>query len=220
MAFVGVDGDSNPSHRACTSGTHFNLPLAVGMQCFPGVLMTTIPLGPQSCAGPNPPDLANPHKRVFPVFGSRREAALYWYSYGFAVIPVLPSSKKTFPGWNQWLANLSRVSIITHWTQHPNHDVGFIVGNDTVVLDADAPQSVAALDALEARFGIKPMLVVKTSKGVHHYFRCAAGTFATSDSHSTAVHPDRIDVKTGRSMVVLPPSPGKTIVAMGGCDAN
>lgn len=182
--------------------------------------MTTIPLGPQSCAGPNPPDLANPHKRVFPVFGSRREAALYWYSYGFAVIPVLPSSKKTFPGWNQWLANLSRVSIITHWTQHPNHDVGFIVGNDTVVLDADAPQSVAALDALEARFGIKPMLVVKTSKGVHHYFRCAAGTFATSDSHSTAVHPDRIDVKTGRSMVVLPPSPGKTIVAMGGCDAN
>ncbi len=182
--------------------------------------MTTIPLGPQSYAGPNSPDLANPHKRVFPVFGSRREAALYWYSYGFAVIPLLPRSKQTVVKWDQWLADLSRVSIIKHWTEHRDHDVGFIVGNDTVVLDADAPQSVAALEALEARFGIKPMLVVKTSKGVHHYFRRAAGTFASPDSHSTAVHPARIDVKTGRSMVVLPPSPGKTIVAMGGCDAN
>ena len=130
--------------------------------------MTNRPPRPQCSAGPNslnPPDF---HKPKLPVFGSRHEAALYWYHRGFAVIPLVPKSKQTAVKWDQWLADLSRAAIIKYWTAHRDHDVGFIVGNDTLVLDADAPEAVAALESLEARYEIKPMMVVKTSKGEHH----------------------------------------------------
>jgi len=181
--------------------------------------MTIKPRWSQPCAGPNSLNPPDSHKLELPAFASRREAALYWYQYGFAVIPLVPKTKQTAVKWDQWLAGLSRAAIIKYWTEHREHDVGFIVGNDTLVLDADAPKAVAALESLEARFEIKPMLVVKTSKGEHHYFRRAPGTYAKSDSHCTARHPERIDVKTGRSMVVLPPSTGKTILSMEGCHA-
>lgn len=54
-------------------------------------------------------------------------------------------------------------------------------------------------------------LVIKTSKGEHRYYRLAKGTFAKIDSHSTEKYPSGIDVKTGRSMVILSPSTGKEI---------
>ncbi len=81
-----------------------------------------------------------------------------------------------------------------------------------LALDADAPESLAALVAIEKKFGITPNLVIQTRRGQHHYFRLAPGAFAKNDSHGTADHPERLDVKVKRSMVVLPPSTGKSIL--------
>jgi hypothetical protein len=144
-------------------------------------------------------------------FKSFLDGALYWFSFGFDVIPLLPKDKVTAVKWDGWLESLSEAKITDHWTKHPDHEVGFIVGDGLIVFDADTPESTAKLYEMERAFDVFPLLVVNTSKGVHHYFKRSVGVFAKSDSHSTVDHPDRLDVKTGRAMVVLAPSTGKEV---------
>ena len=139
------------------------------------------------------------------------KAALMWFFFGFKVIPLIPRKKITAVIWDPWLANLSQESIVAYWKRHPDHEVGFIVGDGHIVLDADSPESLANLVRIEVERGVSPRLIVKTRKGAHHHFGLAAGTFARSASFSTEKFPARIDVKTGRGMVVLPPSTGKKI---------
>jgi hypothetical protein len=97
--------------------------------------------------------------------------AMFWYGYGFKVIPIPPGAKKTAVRWNTWLDGLDPQKIVGYWAKNPSHDLGFIVGDDIIVFDADTPESLAALYEIEARFGITPKLVVKTTKGQHHYVR-------------------------------------------------
>lgn len=130
---------------------------------------------------------------------------------GLSPIPIVPGKKQTAVKWDPWQENLSPGKIYQYWSEHPDHEVGCIVGNGLLVLDADTPESVQALAVLEETYDIVPGMVVKTDRGEHHYYRRAPGTYAKTDNHSTEQHPDRIDVKTGRTMVVLPPSTGKQI---------
>ncbi len=139
-------------------------------------------------------------------------AAQEWWDFGFRVIPVVAGEKVTAVKWDPWLDSLSAGSIAAHWSEHPNDDVGCILGTEIVVFDCDSPAAEQAMLALEESFGIKPALVVKTSKGTHRYYRLAPGTYAKSDAHSTAIYPHRIDVKTGRALVVLPPSGWRTVI--------
>jgi len=142
---------------------------------------------------------------------SLRQAALDWFERNYDVIPIIPDTKQTAVKWDGWLAGLSLPTITAYWLLHPKNELGFIVGDNIVVLDADSPESVAELIALEVEHGAKPNLVINTKKGVHHHLKHAAGTLAKSDSHCTKKHPERIDIKTGRAMVILPPSSGKSI---------
>lgn len=169
------------------------------------------PIDPQSIRV-SPISLAFPAPAAEP----RAEAALRWLGAGFRVIPVVPGEKRTAITWDPWLERLSTDTVKGHWREHPEHDVGAILGDDLLVLDADSPAAIGAVEAIERRFDVTPSMVVRTRRGVHHYFRRAPGTIARSDSHGTAAHPERIDVKTGRALVVLPPSGGRelTTVAM------
>lgn len=144
-------------------------------------------------------------------FASNSVAASYWWNYGFKIIPIIPGKKIPAVPWDPWFADLSQEKINAHWARHPDHELGVIVGNDIIVLDADSPESAAALAEIEMAFDVAPNFVVKTRKGEHHYFKRATGTHAKADSHSTEKHPARLDVKTGRALVILPPSTGKTI---------
>lgn len=143
-------------------------------------------------------------------------AALCWFQFGFFVIPLWPGSKKTAVTWD-WVDDLSEGKIIQYWTEHPDHEIGFIVGDDLLVLDADTPEAVKTLDTIEESFGIKSSLVVKTCKGEHRYYRLAADVFAKTSGHGNNPGQE-IDIKTGRTMVALPPSGGKYILRMGGKD--
>lgn len=142
------------------------------------------------------------------------KAALCWLKFGLNVIPVIPGTKKTAVKWDPWLSGLNEEQIQSYWEQHPNHELGFIVGDDFLVLDADSQESMSALAILEEACDLVPNFIVSTAKGSHHYFRRDEGTYARSDSHSTEAHPERIDVKTGRALVMLPPSTGKSIEIM------
>lgn len=145
-----------------------------------------------------------------PDFG---QAALDWYQFGLQVIPLLPQSKFPALPWDGWLADLSPEAIAVHWKRHPDHEIGFIVGPDHIVLDADSPEALANLVRIEEERGVSPRLIVGTHKGVHHHFRLAPGTYARSAAFSTEKFPAGIDVKTGRAIAALPPSTGKEILS-------
>ena len=106
--------------------------------------------------------------------------ALFWYQYGFKVIPVLPGSKKTATMRDRWLTNLSVRKIHSHWTAHPEHEVGCILGSDLIMFETNNSEYEHALSVVEEVFGLKPKLVVKTAKGVQHYFRCTPGILLLS----------------------------------------
>ena len=139
------------------------------------------------------------------------QAALFWFEFGFNVIPLVPHEKRSAVKWDDWLENLTVEKIISYWTNNPDHEVGFIVGNDYIVFDADSPESLAKLHEIEEAFDVSSDLIVETRKGEHHYFRLAEGVHAKSDAHSSKLYPDRLDVKTGRGLVVMAPSTGKEV---------
>lgn len=143
--------------------------------------------------------------------------ALYWYKFGFNVIPIDPGKKSTAVKWQPWLDNLSDEAIARHWQKYPDHDVGAVIDDSLFVLDADSEQAVDALYRVEKDYGLTPNLIVNTSRGEHHYFKRAANTHAYMCSFSTKHEPGKIDIRTsrsrteGRSIVVLPPSGSKSI---------
>ncbi|HRF13742.1 MAG TPA: bifunctional DNA primase/polymerase [Candidatus Accumulibacter phosphatis] len=148
-------------------------------------------------------------------FTGNDHGAQYWFDFGLRVIPIVPGTKQPAVPFDPWLANLSLRTIWRYWKEHPDHQVGCVLGPELVGLDADSANAKAALYALEKKHRAWPQLVVKTGRGEHHYFRLAPGTHVRSDSHSSAQYPDRIDVKADRGQLVLPPSARKRIGSLG-----
>lgn len=145
------------------------------------------------------------------TFTSNTKAALHWLNFGFKVIPLVEGSKMPAVAWDGWFRVLSPETVASYWQKHPNADLAFLVGQDLLVLDADTPEAEAALSRIEREHSCPPVMRVRTARGWHHYFRLQAGTYARTDTHSTTEHPERIDVKTGRTLVTLPPSTGKEL---------
>ena len=147
-------------------------------------------------------------------------AAHWWFAFGFNVIPVVDDSKTTPLKWQPWLNKLSHDAIDTYWADNPSHDLGFIVDDKVIVLDADSPASLEALRLIEKTYDIQPNLIVMTRKGEHHYFKRGADTYAKQRGYNSDEYPENIDVKTGRSltegrsMVILPPSTNKTVAVI------
>lgn len=161
-----------------------------------------------------PPDQVGSPSPWFTIgpTASFKEAAHRWLDAGLAVIPIIPAQKRTAEKWDAWLSGLDHERINKHWDRHPDHEVGFIVPEDLIVLDADSPAAVHALLELEKAAGVEPQLIVATNRGVHHYLKVVPGTVVRTNVHATDLYPHRIDVKARRSMVILPPSTGKSIV--------
>jgi hypothetical protein len=93
------------------------------------------------------------------------QAAQSWHKFGLNVIPVSAGTKKTAVKWDPWLAELSEQTLKDHWTLHPNHELGFIVGDDVIVFDGDSTESIAAIADIEKAFDLIPSLIVKTEIG-------------------------------------------------------
>lgn len=137
-----------------------------------------------------------------------KKAALYWFKFGFKVIPVITGTKRTAVKWDDWCKNLSEEQIRRHWEKYPDHEVGCIAGDGIIVFDADTPEATAALYQIEKEFGVEPNMIVKTQKGEHHHFRLNKKVYAKTCGHGSDPE-QKIDIKTGRTMLILPPSGGK-----------
>jgi P4 family phage/plasmid primase-like protien len=136
-------------------------------------------------------------------------SAIEWVNAGFIVIPAEISNKVKKP--------LVKFADIRHeltpkhsldWLkQFPNATaLATITDNGLFVLDADTPESLSALYKLESEYQVSPNLVILTRNGEHHYFRISDDINATARGFDGSKHPNKIDIKTGKSMVILPPS--------------
>ena len=143
---------------------------------------------------------------------NRAAAANAWLAHGYFPMPVMPGEKATRYKHAPWLEKLSDRAVDVHWSTHPTDDIALHCGQGLTVLDADSPESLEAMLALEAKHDLHPKLVVKTKKGVHHYFRQASDLRIKSVGYSTTEHPERIDIRCGSAYIIAAPSTGKTLV--------
>ena len=142
---------------------------------------------------------------------SKMEAAQMWFDHGYLPMPIKAGQKNTLLSHQPWLDALSTKTITKRWTAHPTDDIALQCGTGLVVLDADSPESLNAMEQLEQKHGLVPAMVVKTKKGVHHYFRQSPELRVKAAGHSTANHPERIDVRCGSGYIITAPSTDKVL---------
>jgi predicted P-loop ATPase len=143
---------------------------------------------------------------------SNSTAALAWFAAGYLPYPIIKGEKFPRTKVNEWLENLSEARIEQHWQEHPKDDVALYCINGLVVLDADSVESQSAIEKLEASHGLHSKLRVQTKKGVHYYYRQNQILQVGQVGHSTEVHPERIDIRCGRSYIIAPPSTDKHLL--------
>lgn len=146
-----------------------------------------------------------------PEFTSRCQAALFWLSFGLHVIPLLPGKEIPAIEPDPWLNGLCDEKVAGYFALHPDHDVGAIVGTRVVVMDTDGTESIEALRNIQKEHWIRPMLTVLTSNGRQEYFSVPEGVCVKLNSCATKDHPARINVKTGRGVIALPPSGDRSV---------
>lgn len=151
-------------------------------------------------------------QKAIPSFTRKVDWALFLANAGFTVIPIHAATKTPVAKWNVWETDQRDAQIKQHWKKFSHHDIGMISNPELIVFDADGEQSLLALQRIEKEHGLTPECVVKTRKGQHHYFLRPKDVFARQDSFNTNLHPEKIDVKTDRSLIVGPGSANKEIL--------
>ena len=146
-----------------------------------------------------------------------KAAALQWFALGYLPLPIIKGDKKPSVLVNVWIPNLSKQSIEHHWDKYPGDDIGLHCSNGLVALDSDSPESLEPMMALEEKYGIKPLITVKTKKGTHHYFKLEDGVNLKQAGNSTSLNPERIDIRCGNSYIIAPPSTDKVLVSESIC---
>jgi len=144
-------------------------------------------------------------------------AAIEWANFGYTPVPIVPGTKRPAVKRDPWLNGLSLSKIERHWEENPAHEVAAILDDTYIVLDADTATGNTAIQKLMKDKRVKPALIISTKRGYHYHFRLAAGVVCRTRSHNTMEHPERIDIRAGGSMAMLPPSTNKRLIR---CDAQ
>jgi P4 family phage/plasmid primase-like protien len=140
---------------------------------------------------------------------SIKESAEIWLDAGFSIIPACLSDgvKKPLVKFAEIRLELTPQHSLNWLKQFPNATaLATTTDNGLFVLDADTPESLEAIYCLEAQYKVSPNLIVSTRNGEHHYFRISAEVNAISRGFDGKKFPRKIDIKTGKSIVILPPS--------------
>jgi P4 family phage/plasmid primase-like protien len=141
--------------------------------------------------------------------GNIIEAAKLWLDAGFPIIPACISNgkKKPLVKFKDIRHELTPLHSLDWLKKFPNATaLATTTDNGLFVLDADTPESLDAIYCLEAQNKVSPHLIVSTQNGEHHYFRIGAEINVTSRGFDGKKYPNKIDIKTGKSIVMLPPS--------------
>jgi P4 family phage/plasmid primase-like protien len=137
------------------------------------------------------------------------KSATDWLNSGFIVLPAVISNgvKKPLIKFADIRHELTPKHSLEWLKQFPNATaIATITDNGLFVLDADTPESLSALCKLESEYQVLPNLVVLTRNGEHHYFRISDDINAIARGFDGKNHPSKIDIKTRKSFLMLPPS--------------
>ena len=132
--------------------------------------------------------------------------ALDLHDRGFTIIPLRnnPSSPNMAHGtWDNW-TSASRAKLKKHFDQSPTSGVAVYAG-DLFILDADTPESYAAMHEILNTFDISPNFIVRTARGEHIYLRLAEGVQAKPTGNNDTAY---IDIRTGGSIARIAPDYG------------
>ena len=140
--------------------------------------------------------------------------ALELMSWQLAVIPISRDRTPAVSCFNKW-SRPPAPRTVARWVDvHAALNIAIIPGlSDLWVADAD---DADAEDAVQELLGPTP-LRVQSSRGMHFYYRKVAGRVPTS----LRAHGLNVDLKTGNSLVIAPPSvhtSGKIYALAEGCD--
>src|SRR5688572_29874798 len=98
----------------------------------------------------NPPAVGNDSD------ASLKDAALFWRRFGFRPIPILPGTLTPAHTDGVWSETPSIEQIDEYWSAHADHEVGFRLPSNVVVLSTDWGGGVEVLRVTEGRFNIEP----------------------------------------------------------------
>lgn len=136
---------------------------------------------------------------------------MFWFRYGLRVIPLIPSTTKIAVTSAQWHTNVSEQAIRNHWSEHPGHEIGCILDGDVLVVETNSDESDYGLRQIEQEHSARPLLIVKTITGYHHYFRVAGEVCVNTHAHDSSTYRHKIGVWGRGEMVSLPPSTDTTV---------
>jgi hypothetical protein len=133
------------------------------------------------------------------------DAALKWLDRGFPVFPIVPRGKKPLGALvPHGLKEASRDHAVIRdwWRREPKANIGIVTGRGHFVLDLDDAGAVSWFTNACGRHGGAPKtLTVKTSRGLHVFFACAAEV-----TNSAGRLAPGVDVRGEGGYVVAAPS--------------
>jgi hypothetical protein len=141
------------------------------------------------------------------------DTAKAYRDFGLDVIPVLVGTTQAAVSTTRWIADLSSETIDAHWTKHPDHEAGFVVGENLIVFRVNGGESMAAFVSAMSECHVKPTMVVKGSEGNEFFFWRSEPTSTASISGQAQRRHGHIEILTDEAIVLLPPNRGKTISA-------
>ena len=137
------------------------------------------------------------------------EAAKQLSSFGFIVLPAnfANGAKKPAIKFAHLRDTITADNCLNLWKGFENAQAVIgLTDNNLFVLDADTKESLSALHQLEKEYDKQPNFAVKTEKGEHHYFKLAPNTRAVQRGYDSKKWLSNIDIRTGKSIVMMPPS--------------
>ena len=149
----------------------------------------------------------------------KKDAALYYASKGFFVLPLGPNTKKPLTDLSLGLvrgfydATTDQEKVLTIWQRYPDANIGIATeASQMVVLDPDGDVGRESLNSLELSVGLLPMTVTVITpgklrngkhegEGSHLWYR---DTLAEK-GHKSKIG-NNIDIKGRGGYIVVPPS--------------
>jgi len=132
------------------------------------------------------------------------KTALSYRERGYLVIPITPKAKTPLVNWKEFQTKMATTSQITGWWETwPDANVGIITGakSGLVVVDCDTLDSIKQIKKILPGYDLDSVPQVKTSKGVHFYFKHPGDKIPTR----AGIQPG-LDVRGDGGLVVASPS--------------
>jgi len=122
-------------------------------------------------------------------------------SYGLAALPC-DGKQPLVSGWNNWTRAPGQRFIERLSKKHPGANIGIVPGlSDLLIVDVDTASHTAEAERL---FGPTPFRV-RTGRGMHSYYRWKPKDRCAIPGN-LRLRGLNVDLKTGRTIVIFPPS--------------